>query len=320
VPTILFLSLTASTVPCLVGLLLAVAAVLVPRNRWPAIEMPPGIRYATAVGAGAALALTVAETALDLARILTPVDVMPYQDHLPAQRLHLLAPLIAGLVALVVIALPRTPSEGGGTAPLSRRTATTFVARPWLIILGVLAAAAGGLAVAGGLASTRDAQGRWAVYEVDMGSAWLGTEIYGWYASVPGLILIAALLGLAAAATVRISRAPWGVDPEGDASGRRQRTTAILAVASGALLLHLGVVLHSLAATAMLRGSVSIGDAFFRAGSSFSALAAPMRALGTTATVAGWALWGIVLLACLVGPRLDARRDRKGTSWRRASR
>ncbi|GAA1737470.1 hypothetical protein [Brachybacterium phenoliresistens] len=309
--TLLLVSVTAAARPALVGLALAVVLVLVPRTRWPVMAIRPRIRRWIVAGAGLALLVTLAGASLPLLPLLG-IDLpepLGFSDAAAAQRVGILVPLVAGVLAVAVIALPAggSGSTSGGSAALSRRTPTAFVAHPWPAVVLVLVAAAAGLAVAAGLASSQDEQGRWAMYVVDMGSAAIGTTIYGWYASVPALILIAVLIALAAAAIWRISRPPWGSDPVRDASARRQRSHTVLAVAAGALLLHLSKVLASLSGTAAIRGTAHSGDQFFRGGASFSAFEEPLGVLSTGAAVSGWALWGIVLLACLVSPRLEAR-------------
>jgi hypothetical protein len=89
-------------------------------------------------------------------------------------------PLVAGLLAVPLVLLPRARRHDGVSVMLARRTLVTFAPRGWIIALGTVVALVLALTLAAGMASQLDAAGRWRDYWVDVGVMSMGTEIYGW--------------------------------------------------------------------------------------------------------------------------------------------
>ncbi|WP_193107127.1 hypothetical protein [Brachybacterium sp. FME24] len=300
--TLTLLTLTMAYWPPLVALLLATVVALLRHRRATPLTLPASVRRWLVTGVGSALALLLLLPVLSLPGVIPHLPRSFLADWHGLTLTGLAAPLVAGIVATALLALPMPERDGSGTADLSRRTAFGFVARPWALALAASAAAALGLAIAAGMASTLDDQGRRTMYVVDVGTTAVGSTIYGWFFSVPCLVLLAVLLATSAATTVLISRPPWDRDRKVDTSIRRRRTRDVLTVAVGALLLHLSGVLRFLANTAALEGGMTAGDGtWFWAITPFSALETALRFLGNATDVAGWLLWLLVLLATLAG-------------------
>lgn len=226
-------------------------------------------------------------------------------------------PLLAGLVGVVLCLVPVVRRPTTGSADLSRRTPTTFAPRWWFAALAVVVAVLLLVTVLAGLASRPDEDGRYTMHHVDFGAAAMGTGIYGWYYSVPALVVMAALLLAAVAASWALARPPVAHEARtADVAIRRWRTRNVLALAAGALLVHLAVVLRSLAGTASARAMVTTAEGAFGAGSTFAALEAPLRVASTAVEVGGWFLWFAVLFAAAV----PALRRRSVSPWHSASR
>jgi hypothetical protein len=97
-----------------------------------------------------------------------------------------------------------------------------------------------------------------------------------------------------------IARPAIGADQVADVLLRRLRTRNILAVATGALLVHLGDVLSSLAGTASLQGGVATGNGGWVVFStSFSAIQPGLSIAGVAIAALGYALWIGVLLSAI---------------------
>lgn len=203
-------------------------------------------------------------------------------------------PLVLGLVALLALALPLRTRATPGSADLTRRSLLTYARPWWLIAAGVLLVLVLALTVGAGALSEPDELGRYTAYTINGGVAMASTAIYGWYYSVPAMVLIAVVIVMAAVDLWLISRPPLGADPEGDRADRRLRSRNVVTVLAGALFVHLSVVLNSLHGTSSisLMGTTTQGPAVFW--STFSALG-PTLAVGAFITMAtGIALWTIV--------------------------
>ena len=94
-----------------------------------------------------------------------------------------------------------------------------------------------------------------------------------------------------------IARPAVAVDHVKDVQLRGLRTRNILAVLSGALLIHLGGILTSLAGNASFNGGVATGDGGWVVfGTRFAALEPALSLAGVAVTALGYALWVGVLL------------------------
>jgi hypothetical protein len=222
-------------------------------------------------------------------------------------------PLAAGLIAIVALMLPVARRSASGTAALSRRTLSSFAEWWWFVALFAVVAAVLVVTVAAGMASSPDNQGRHRNYLVDFGTASAGTEIYGWYYSLPATVLHALLLLAALLAVRSIARPPLALEHTADGAVRRWRTRNVLAVTAGALLLHLAVVLRSLSGTASMSISAEEG---FSSGTPFAALEVPLQVAGMAADTVGWFLWLVILLMAAFPPA----KERSTAAWRSASR
>lgn len=218
-------------------------------------------------------------------------------------------PLVLGLIALVLLLLP--PPVGGtqGAVEVSRRTMWTFAPVHLLLWFGVLLAVVLVPTVAAGLASEPDDVGRYRMYWVHNGNSSMGTEIYGWYHSVPALVLLGLIvvLVLVALAFIARPRLALGEERARDVALRRLRSRNVLLVAIGAGAAHLSAILGSLANTASVRSSFSGGDVVVLH------MWTPIAALTTALMVAGAFLLTVALTAWLavllsMVPRDSSRR------------
>lgn len=234
-----------------------------------------------------------------------------------AQILGFAAPLGAGLVAVVVLSLPTARRQGTGTAELVPRTVTSFAARRWLLSLLALAAVVLAVTALAGRASGPDEQGRYRHYEIEIATGvTAGTDIYGWYFSVPSIILLALLLIATFLAVRAVAGPPLTSDLAADASARRWRTRNIVAVSVGAMLIHLAAVLNHLAGTAALSAGLTTDQGWVSAQPSLVILQTPMRLGATGAELVGWFLWFAVVLAAL----RSTTRETTEAPWHSASR
>ncbi|MDJ0349131.1 hypothetical protein [Cryobacterium sp. PH29-G1] len=187
---------------------------------------------------------------------------------------------------------------------MARRTPFSFGRGWWFIGVIIIIGAVLALTVAAGMASEPDEQGFWRILVVDTGVGGGSTTIYGWYYSRPALVLVAALAAVTVVALWLIARPPVGVDEANDVQLRRLRTLNILAVASGALLVHLGGILSSLAGTAFFNGGVRTGNGGWMVfGTPFAALEPALSLAGIAVTALGYALWVGVLLSAIPARR-----------------
>ncbi|MGN8552111.1 UNVERIFIED_CONTAM: hypothetical protein OHV15_05965 [Microbacterium sp. SLM126] len=213
-------------------------------------------------------------------------------------------PLVVGVIALVLLAIPVHARGAVSSADLAPRSMISF-ARPWWFVvptavLSVIVV----VTLAAGVASQPDSEtGRYDQVLVDGGVGAIGTTIYGWFYSVPALIALAVLIVAVCADLYLIARPPLAEDRELDVRTRRTRTRNVLTAAAAAMLLHLAVVFGSLSATASVQGefTTSEGPAF---------LWSPIAGLQTVFTVAAYAssICGIALWATVALSAIPARR------------
>lgn len=291
--TLTALMLLALYGPALVALATAILLQLVLRTRTDRPGIARAVRRWALAGALVAAGIMVAGSALFFVGISLPSSWVAVQ---------VVTPLVAGLVAVVALGLPRAQRTPTGTAMLSRRTPASFADRRWLLALLAVVVAVVALTLAAGVASDRDEQGRYTMYTVDFGSGSVATTFYGWHYSVPALVLLGLLLVAALATVASVARPPLAAEDFDDAAVRRWRTGNILAVTTGALLLHLAGILHLLVGAATISAGFSTGEGWFGAGSPMAVLEAPFRVAATVADVGGWFLWFTVLLAAARAP------------------
>lgn len=228
-----------------------------------------------------------------------------YQDY------RFTVPLVFGLVAIILLAFPLRSRRGQGSAELTPRSPLRFVRGGWFAVPIVTLALVLALTIAAGAASQPDeSSGRYMMYMVDLGGeAAMGTSIYGWFYSIPSLIVTGILLVEVAISLTLIAR-PAMVDDDGrDAQTRLTRSRNVLAIASGALLVHLGLILASLYGTSSLRSSVRMSDQVVSFWTNFAALGPTLLVASWIALALGIAHWVTVALSAI-----PSRRIRSGPS------
>lgn len=282
--------------PTAAALLLGVGAWCVLRREAPPLRAG---RLSSAVAVGIAVVVMVAHTVLGAAALWVPA-LRDLSSVLFDARFAL--PLVLGLLAVAVLGAlrPRTTTPAG--ALLAPRSWRSFVRDRWLIALLSVLALNLALSLAAGMASEPNEAGEYVMYWVDAGSMQMGTNIYGWHLSVVPMALCVLLCAVTGWALSRIARAPMGTEHRGDVADRRLRSTNTARIALGALLLHLEVVLHSLANTSRMTGSFSGDDVSFSTGTPFSALSGTLGVLAQVAGILGLALWVFTVLTAVRAP------------------
>ncbi|MHA3684632.1 hypothetical protein ACXR2T_15525 [Leucobacter sp. HY1910] len=210
-------------------------------------------------------------------------------------------PLIAALLAVALMAC--APARATGVA-LVRRPIWGFARRGELVWIGVLALVAVAVAIAAGRVSSLDSEGRYRMHEIEAGTQRAATEIYGWYFSVPALIALLLLLIIALVALVRIARPAFGENVDVDAETRKLQSDWVTRTVLSALLVHLGNVGRSLAATASLRMSSqpTLTEPVLEIRPEFAALGPALQVTGTVLSFLGIALWSTVFWRSVLRP------------------
>ena len=285
----------------LAGIVLGALAWTVRRRGLPALEAG---RAVTAVAAGGAVVLLAAHSVL---------GAMPLWVEAPRELWSAVfgaryaLPLVLGpaaLLALGAVRPHRAPSTGASLAP---RTWRTFLDARWLAALVIALVLVLVPTLAAGMASRPDEDGEYTRYVVDVGSGTLGTGIYGWHHSALPLVLLVPLGAATWWALSGIARPPLA--EAADAADRRRRSANVARVALGALLLHLGTILTSLANTSRLSGTFSGGDrGWFSISTPFAALSGTLDVLGAVAACAGCALWVFTALTAVPAPSVSRSR------------
>ncbi|WP_457101476.1 hypothetical protein [Microbacterium sp. P5_E9] len=225
--------------------------------------------------------------------------------------LRYLTPLVVGGAALIILAFPvRGSGSRSEGAELSRRTVLTFSRPWWFVTFGIVLLLTVAVAVAAGVASSPDEQGRYTLYVVEVGTAAASTTIYGWHYSVPCLILLAALVGVMTIDLTLISRPAIAENRDEDVAVRRVRSLNVVRVGMGVVLLHLSAVLSSLAGTSTLSAGIGTGAGIageINVGTSFAALTPFLYWAGAVVGVIGLALWFSALLSAVPTPNSRRR-------------
>ncbi|GAA4349169.1 hypothetical protein [Microbacterium rhizosphaerae] len=212
---------------------------------------------------------------VDLFVLLGPDVFMVLQDA------RFIAPLVAGILGILILSIPGRRPRLVPAADIARRTAFTFLPRGWVITLAAVTVGTVVVTCAAGLLSTGDDD----TFSFPIGTMTVGTTIYGWHASAPALILLIILLAAGWTALWLIARPPVADTRDVDIAARRTRSRNIAAVITGGIAFHLAVILQSLAGTASLTGTVpsaTAGDITVH--SPFAALAPVLQASSVLAT------------------------------------
>lgn len=237
----------------------------------------------------------------------------PLSEHLPLWvfEMRVLWALAIGILAVALLAIPIGAHTPRGHASLTRRTPFSFGLRWWFAGVTTIVGTIVTISVLAGMASEPDEEGLWRNYTVDAGSSIsFGTRIYGWYYSVPALMLLAALIAVTIVALWLIARPSLSTNPDDDVRMRHLRTRNILAIASGALLVHLGSIFTSLSNTASLRGGAAIGENGWGSWTTpFAAMQPALLYVGLGIGALGYALWFGVLLSAALTRRARANTD-----------
>ncbi len=215
------------------------------------------------------------------------------------------SPLVIGILGLALLSFPVQARGGRGAAELTRRSPVSFARSRWFIAPGVLLALILLITILAGAASQpEESTGRYMMYVVDLGGERsAGTSIYGWFYSIPSLILTGVLIAATIVALFLIARPALAEDRLLDIHVRTIRTRNIVAAGTGALLLHLSLIFSSLAGTASIRGSFATSEGPVRFWTSFSALGPALITGSMLCAAFGVALWASVALAAIPAPR-----------------
>lgn len=218
-------------------------------------------------------------------------------------------PLVLGLAVLIALGAVRPHRAPIAGAMLAPRTWRSFLEVRWLSAVLLTLVLVLVLTLAAGTASRPDEDGEYTRYVVDVGSGTLGTGIYGWHHSALPMVLLVPLGAATWWALSRIARPPLAEAEPADTANRRRRSANVARVALGALLLHLGTILTSLANTSRLSGTFSGGDrGWFSISTPFAALSGALDVLGAVAACAGCALWVFTALTAVPAPSLSRSR------------
>ncbi|WP_104191257.1 hypothetical protein [Cryobacterium sp. Y82] len=221
------------------------------------------------------------------------------------QEYRFTAPLLLGILGMVLLAFPVQSRSGRGTADLIPRTPLSFARGWWFVAPALLLALILTVTVTAGVASQPDpSTGRYTMYLVDLGGErQMGASIYGWYNSIPSLILMAVMLIFAIVNLVLIARPALVHDREEDVRIRIFRTRNVLAIGTSALLTHLGFILGSLAGTASIRSSFRTSEGSVTFWTTFAGLQPIFVGASAVAAALGFALCVAVALAAIPSRR-----------------
>lgn len=210
-------------------------------------------------------------------------------------------PLVVGILGALLLSFPIRSRYGKGTAELARRTPVSFARATWFVAPGVVVVLSLLITVLAGAASQPDSTtGRYTMYFVELGGeSGMGTTIYGWFYSVPDLILMGIIIVITAVGLSLIARTGLSEDREGDTRERTVRSRNIIAAGTGALLLHLEPVFQSLAAAASLRATFPVQGGAMTFWPTFAALGPVFSAASLLSAALGIAFWATILFSAL---------------------
>ncbi|MDV3294687.1 MAG: hypothetical protein LOY01_02565 [Brachybacterium paraconglomeratum] len=287
----------------LAGIVLGALAWTVRRRGLPALEAG---RAVTAAVAGGAVVLLAAYSVLGAMSLWVEAPRELWSAVFGARYA---LPLVLGLAALIALGAVRPHRAPIAGATLAPRTWRSFLEVRWLSAVLLTLVLVLVLTLAAGTASRPDEDGEYTRYVVHVGSGTLGTGIYGWHHSALPLVLLVPLGAATWWALSGIARPPLAEAEPADAANRRLRSANVARVALGALLLHLGTILTSLANTSRLSGTFSGGDrGQFSISTPFAALSGALDVLGAVAACAGCALWVFTALTAVPAPSVSRSR------------
>lgn len=210
-----------------------------------------------------------------------------------------IVPLIACVLALLILIVPVRTAEPTGSAELAPRTLVSFASKAGLVWLTTAIAAIVLVAVLAGLASSRDEEGRYVLYSLEAsGTSSAATTIYGWWFSLPSFALVAIIIVIVPIALALVSRPPLAVDRLTDIATRQARVRNIVTVSTGGLLIHLGVVFESLYGSSSLRLGLNAGaSGLIEFGTPFAAIGPALLVASYVLVILGLAMWWSVLIA-----------------------
>ncbi len=222
-------------------------------------------------------------------------------------------PLLLGILGAILLTFPVRSRRGQGTAELTRRTPASFIRAGWFTAPGVVLAFILLITVLAGGASRPDSEtGRYMTYWVEPGAQLgMGTRIYGWFYSVPALILAGVLTAVIIVSLFLIARPALEVNRERDIRERTIRARNVITGGTGALLLHLGLIFHSLSATSSMRGEFATAHGPVTITPPFSAFGPAFDGASIVCAVFGVALWAIVAFSAI--PSLRRERGAVGS-------
>ncbi|MFE5409338.1 hypothetical protein [Microbacterium sp. NPDC056569] len=217
-------------------------------------------------------------------------------------------PLVVGILGLVLLAFPVRARRGEGVAELAPRGLFRFTSARWLIApVAVFALILLITLIAGSASQPDPATRRYDMYIVEITPEnTMATAIYGWYYSVPALVATALMAATAAGTLALIARPPLSQDRDLDSQIRARRSRNVITVTTGALLLHLGLILQSLAGTASLAASMPSELGRITLSTPVAAMMPVLTVASYVAAALGVALWATVALTA-VGVRQRER-------------
>lgn len=287
----------------LAGIVLGALAWTVRRRGLPALEAG---RAVTAAVAGGAVVLLAAYSVLGAMSLWVEAPRELWSAVFGARYA---LPLVLGLAALIALGAVRPHRAPIAGATLAPRTWRSFLEVRWLSAVLLTLVLVLVLTLAAGTASRPDEDGEYTRYVVHVGSGTLGTGIYGWHHSALSLVLLVPLGAATWWALSGIARPPLAEAEPADAANRRLRSANVARVALGALLLHLGTILTSLANTSRLSGTFSGGDrGQFSISTPFAALSGALDVLGAVVACAGCALGVFTALTAVPAPSVSRSR------------
>lgn len=223
------------------------------------------------------------------------------------------------VVSVCTVVLVATPTKLHRTQPglvhpidLTPRSVWSF-GRPWWFGFWALGAALLiTTVILAGLASSADAEGRFAVLSVAVGNAAASTTFLGWYFGIPILIALSVLTAITLVAIWAIARPAmaWSIDGRAiDVWIRRLRTRTVLSLSGGAVVLTLAWSLLCIGSGAAMRLEIPGGNlGSIAVGTPLAALVVPLNIAGLILQGLGLAL--LVLPLFTRAPRTAARQER----------
>jgi len=262
-----------------------------------------GVRW-TALAAGLLVVLGVVVARLSGASALLPFDV-PAGVFTVLWENRFSVPLVIGVVGVALLVLPVRRRGGRGTADLTRRSLVSFARPRWFVAPGVLLLVLLVITLATGAASEPDpTTGRYTAYTVELGGERsMGTTIYGWYYSVPALVVLGVLVAVMLLGMHLVARPPLAQDRAADVAARVATTRAIVVGVTGTLLAHLGLVFASVSATSSVRSMFTTSEGPVWFWTPFSALEPLTTAASILCAALGVALWTSIALSALPSSR-----------------